>query len=277
LEKQVEAYSDMARMKMTVSEWKQFQKNQEKKADSLGTKTSYRPEKSQPQSQKSGWEDVPDAKPWEKEQHRKLPSVGTWAEDPETSNRSQTRSPQKRRGVMGIVGKITGAIKTRQWENAGKKEQANREMLNKKHKFLPQIQRIAKRFGASVDQSDTKAYVYKRVDGRERGVNITYGESDTNIELKLDRLFTQKPLSSKIIRKVTNAAHRAKEIREELGEAGEAIHGAVGDGSGNMFNNPNFGGNFAGAPARASPQKKKKGGSGSPRVSGNGLFPDIKW
>lgn len=181
---------------------------------------------------------------------------------------------------MKILDKVTGAVKTFQQKQSAKKEQANREVLNTKRKYLPQIKNFARKFEANVEAYDTKAYVSKTIGGREVGVTISYGESPTNIRLKMDRAFTQKPLASRVLRGVKKAAQRGKEIREELGQAGEAIKGAVGDGSGNMYNNPDFGGQFSAPSPRVSRGGKRGKAFADDEESdthGSSLYPEIRW
>jgi hypothetical protein len=172
-------------------------------------------------------------------------------------------------GAAGTAKKTVSAVKGKvqkiQTDRARKTEQANKDMLYRKRKHLPLIQKIARKFTASVEAYDTRAYVSKTVGGREVGVTIHYGESPTNIQLKMDRAFAQ----------------RGKELREELGEAGEAIKGAVGDGSGSMYNDPNFGGQFRGSSARAPSRGGKKGKAFADDeesdTHGSSLYPEIRW
>lgn len=203
--------------------------------------------------------------------------------------------------AAGAAQKVKKAVHKAQFDRSVNAEKRNREMLHKKDQYLPQIEKFASKYGATVEAYDTKAYVVKEINGRDVGVNIAYGESPTNIRLKLDRAFTQKPLSSRVLRKVKNAGHRIKEIREEMGEAGEAIRGGIGDGSGNMWNDPNFGGNFRGSsgssgmnfagggheedddddddePAPRQPRKrgKRSGGGGSGRVVSSSIYGNVK-
>lgn len=188
---------------------------------------------------------------------------------------------------MGIIGDLRGKVQGFQTEQERKREQAQQDkarreskMLKKKHHYLPQIQKIARDFGAEVEGLDTAAYVYKTDGNRQKGVHINYGEGPATIARKLEVTFTKSATSSRVIKGITNAAHKAKAIREELGEAGEAIKGAMGDGKGNMFEDPNFGGAFAGRSSsggsRSSSGGTKKKRSGQPR-NPDQIYPDIKW
>lgn len=206
---------------------------------------------------------------------------------------------------MGILKKIAWSaagvrqkVKDLQADRTRNAEKSNKELLNKKYRYLPQIEKYAKKYGATVEAYDKKAYVYKEIDGRDVGINIAYGEPAATIRIRMERAFTQKPLSSRVLRRVKNAAHRAKEIREELGETGKAIKGAMGDGKGGMYEDPNFGGAFRGSspstqfgyggeneddedddnvPAAPRPPRKRKGGSsGGGRTVSNSLYGNVK-
>lgn len=131
-----------------------------------------------------------------------------------------------------------------------KKASANRErkkaqqeiaIIKKRNKFLPGIQKLAHKYHAKVEALDTAAYVYKNVGNREVGVHINYGTSYLTMERKLETAFMKSAAGSKIVRGITSAALKAKAIREDLEEAGKAVKGAMGEGKGNMYEDPNFG------------------------------------
>jgi hypothetical protein len=235
---------------------------------------------------------------FQKDLKRQGVNVNTSSESAFVPPKKPTQKPQqkpaqpvqnRRKGVMGILDTVKQKVKTSLDPNARDKarEQAQRDkarretkMLKKKHHYLPQIQKIARRYGAEVEALDTAAYVYKTEGNRQKGVHINYGEGPATISRKLEVAFTKSATSSRVIKGITNAAHKAKAIREELGEAGEAIKGAMGDGKGNMFEDPNFGGAFnagrssGGSSGRSSGTKKKR--SSQPR-NPDQIYPDIKW
>lgn len=208
---------------------------------------------------------------------------------------------------MGILKKIAWSaagvkqkIKDIQADRSRNAERSNRETLNKKRQYLPAIKNLASKYGANVEAYDKKAYVYKDIGGRDVGINVAYGEPKATIEIRMERAFTQKPLSSRVLRGVKNAAHRAKELREDLGETGKAIKGAVGDGKGSMYEDPNFGGAFRGSSpstqmgygyeeeddddddndnmpaAPRQPRKRKGGSSRGGRTVSNSLYGNVK-
>lgn len=216
------------------------------------------------------------------------------SQKPSTTPKKPAQNPaqpvqNRRKGVMGILDTVKGKVKSFQDENERKREQSEREKYRRESKTihirnrsLPKIESIAKKFGASVEALDTEAYVYKTEGNRTNGIHIRYGENGNVIYHKLSVKFTKSAKSSHIIKGITSAAHKAKAIREELGEAGEAIKGAMGDGKGNMFEDPNFGGAFnagsrssgGSSSGRSSGTKKKR--SSQPR-NPDQIYPDIKW
>lgn len=172
------------------------------------------------------------------------------------------------------------------------KDQARKEqqMIDRRNKALPTIEKVAAKYGATVEALDTAAYVYKNMGKREVGTHINYGTSELAISRKLETKFTKSATSSKVLKGFISGMETAKGLREDLGKANKAMKGALGEG-GNMYSNPNFGGQFA-APKRASskpkstsstPKKTKKRSSSSNSSnsitvqSNNSLYPDIKW
>lgn len=206
---------------------------------------------------------------------------------PKQSNSKTTNQPT-RRGVMGILDTVKQSVK-KSLDPAERKRSADRKekekyrkeakTINTRNRYLPQIQSIASEYGADVEALDTEAYIFKNDGKRTRGIHVKYGMRPEIIRHKLEVVFTKSATSSKVIKGITSAAHRAKEIREELGEAGAAVKGAMGDGKGGMYDDPNFGGAFAARPS--------SGGGGRPASSGkkrskparnpDQLYPDIKW
>jgi hypothetical protein len=183
---------------------------------------------------------------------------------------------------MSLLGNIKGKIDQMGRDRKLAKDKAERaqysaetRMLKKKRRYLPVIQKYAHRHGVSVEALDTAAYVYKTENGKTRGIHIDYGTGPATINRKIEIAFTKKASSSKILKGITNAAHKAKAIREELGEAGEAVKGAMGDGKGNMFEDPNFGGNFAGSGSRSSSSGKKR--KPARQSNSNSIYPDMKF
>lgn len=163
-----------------------------------------------------------------------------------------------------------------------KKEKAELAIISKRKKYLPIIQRIALKFNANVEALDTAAYVYKQEKNRQIGVHINYGEPEHVIERKLETKFTKSARSSRVIKGIIEGAHTAKKLREDLGEAGKAVKGAMGDGKGGMYDDPNFGGAFAtrtssrstGTKSAGTGTKKKK--KSSPKAEKNSLYPEYK-
>lgn len=145
--------------------------------------------------------------------------------------------------LLDSIKAIPSNIKKSQKERSRKQDRMETQIIKTREKYLPGIQRIAKKFGAKCEVLDRAAYVFKTINGREIGIHINYGTSDLTIQRKLETTFTKSATGSKIIRGITSAAHKAKDIRKELGEAREAIHDAFGEG-GNMYENPNFGKGF---------------------------------
>jgi hypothetical protein len=245
--------------KATGEEWNKFQKDLKKQGVTLNT------------SSKPAF--VPSRQP---------------ATTPKKPAQNPVQTPNRRKGVMGILDTVKGKVKSFQDENERKRDIAQKTKYRKeaaiiknRNRYLPQIQTIAQTHGAQVEALDTEAYVYKTVGNRTTGVHIRYGENPSTINHKLEVKFTKSATSSKIIKGITSAAHRAKEIREELSEAGTAMKGAMGDGKGNMFEDPNFGGAFntgrssgGSSSGRSSGTKKKRS---SPQRNPDQIYPDIKW
>ena len=164
-----------------------------------------------------------------------------------------------------------------------KKAQAELAVIKKRKKYLPIIQRLALKYNANVEALDTAAYVYKQEKNRQIGVHINYGEPEHVIERKLETKFTKSARSSRIIKGVIEGAHTVKQLREDLGKAGTAVKGAMGDGKGGMYDDPNFGGAFAtrtssrassGTKASGTGTKKKK--KSAPKAEKNSLYPEYK-
>lgn len=190
--------------------------------------------------------------------------------------------------ITGKVQDIRGRVETYQKDRQKAKVVADRatakretQMINTRNKYLPGIQSIAAKYGASVEVLDTAAYVYKTDGNRANGVHINYGEGAATITRKLETKFTKSATTSKVIKGFTSAMHKAKDIREQLGEAGAAMKGAMGEGGG-MYDNPNFGGAFAERPASGG-SRSSGGSSGGkrkksrPQRNPDQIYPDIKW
>jgi hypothetical protein len=162
-----------------------------------------------------------------------------------------------------------------------RKVQAELAVIKKRKKYLPIIQRLALKYNANVEALDTAAYVYKQEKNRQIGVHINYGEPEHTIERKLETKFTKSARSSRIIKGVIEGAHTVKQLREDIGKAGTAVKGAMGDGKGGMYDDPNFGGAFATRTSSAGTRKSsgtgaKKKKKSAPRAEKNSLFPEYK-
>lgn len=121
---------------------------------------------------------------------------------------------------------------------------AENAKIAKRNKYLPGIRKIAKRYHAGVEVLDTHAYIFKTVGKRQAGVHIPYGTHPRVIIRKLEVAFTPSAGTSKIIKGISSAAHKAKAIREDLDKAGKDIKSAMGGGKGNMWTDPDYFKNF---------------------------------
>lgn len=197
---------------------------------------------------------------------------------------------------MGLTELVTGkiaAVKTNMQQKSEehkkakalaekKKIQAEENLIRRRKKYLPMIYKLAHKYHASVEPLDTEAYVYKQEKNRQIGVHIAYGESWHTAERKIETKFTKSAKASKVIKGIIEGAHTVKKLREDLGEAGKAVKGAMGDGKGGMYDDPNFGGAFAArSSGPSSPRKSagtgtKKKKKSSSQTEKNSLYPEFK-
>ena len=123
---------------------------------------------------------------------------------------------------MGILNNILNKIDDAKAQNLVKEEQRAISLRERRNASIPVIKVFVGKYGALVRFMDTDAYVYVNEDGKERGIYIPYGTSETQLDIRIDKLvnnFESASAHKKGV-KINRGLNRILRAAEEL-ESGQ--------------------------------------------------------
>lgn len=142
---------------------------------------------------------------------------------------------------MGIFDSITQGVKTvqkkiktvkaKRAKASLKKGEQMRDIMNRS---LPLIRAMADKYGASVEALDTAAYVSKG----GAGIHIRYGTPKTEMQAKMDKVFSpigKSAMKSKIVHGVEKAVRGAKKAKKDLGKIRKEIKAGLGTNKNSLY------------------------------------------
>jgi hypothetical protein len=119
---------------------------------------------------------------------------------------------------MGLLDNIFTRIDEAKAQNLIKEEQRALRLRELRNASLPIIKVFARKYGALVRFMDTDAYVFVEEDGKERGIYIPYGTSETQIDIRIEKLANnfESAAKHKSGKKVASGMDRILRAAEEL-------------------------------------------------------------
>ena len=152
---------------------------------------------------------------------------------------------------MGFLDAITKPVKTALKNHAVKKQKNERKQIVEmkripalRKKVVPMIRKLADEYHAKIDILDKSVYVYKEVNGRERGVHIGYDMKYNQIKLALEKKFMKPDTLDKVVRGAQHTAAGIKTVRKAAGMVRKELDKV---GTGGMYKDPNFGKSMMGS------------------------------
>ena len=125
-------------------------------------------------------------------------------------------------------------IKTVQTQRAKAGIKASAQARDIRNRSLPLIRAMADKYSATVEALDTDAYVSKG----ENGIHIRYGTSKTDMQAKMDRVFSpagKSAVKSKIVHGVKKAVRGAKKAKKDLGEIRKELKAGLGTNKNSLY------------------------------------------
>jgi hypothetical protein len=123
---------------------------------------------------------------------------------------------------MGLLNNILDRIDEAKAQSLVKEEQKAIRLRELRNASIPVIKVFVGKYGASARWLDTDAYVFVEEDGKERGIYIPYGTSETQLDIRIDKLVNnfESAAKHKTSRKVASGMDRILRAAEEL-ESGQ--------------------------------------------------------
>jgi hypothetical protein len=119
---------------------------------------------------------------------------------------------------LGLLNNIFTRIDEVKQQQAIADEQRALSLRERRNASIPVIKTFVKKYGASAKFMDTDAYVFVEDEGKERGIYIPYGTSETQLDIKVDKLVNnfESAAKHKSGRKVASGMDRILRAAEEL-------------------------------------------------------------
>jgi hypothetical protein len=123
---------------------------------------------------------------------------------------------------MSILNNIFARIDEAKAATLIKEEQKALRLRELRNANIPIIKVFVRKYGALVRFMDTDAYVFVEEDGKERGIYIPYGTSETQIDIRIEKLVNnfESAAKHKSGKKVASGMDRILRAAEEL-ESGQ--------------------------------------------------------
>jgi hypothetical protein len=123
---------------------------------------------------------------------------------------------------MGLLNDFFDRIDEAKAQSLVKEEQRALSLREKRNASIPVIKVFVGKYGANLRPLDTDAYVFVEEDGKERGIYIPYGTSETQIDIRIEKLVHnfESAAKHKTGRKVASGMDRILRAAEEL-ESGQ--------------------------------------------------------
>jgi hypothetical protein len=119
---------------------------------------------------------------------------------------------------MGILNNIFARIDEAKAATLIKEEQRALRLRELRNASIPIIKVFVRKYGAVVRFMDTDAYVYVDDEGKERGIYIPYGTSETQLDIRIEKLVNnfESAAKHKSGKKVASGMDRILRAAEEL-------------------------------------------------------------
>lgn len=123
---------------------------------------------------------------------------------------------------MGLLNNIFTRIDEAKAQSLVKEERRALSLREKRNASIPVIKVFVGKHGASARWLDTDAYVFVEEDGKERGIYIPYGTSETQLDIRIEKLVNnfESAAKHKSSKKVASGMDRILRAAEEL-ESGQ--------------------------------------------------------
>jgi len=123
---------------------------------------------------------------------------------------------------MGLLNNIFNRIDEVKQQSLAKEEQSAISLRERRNQSIPVLKVFVGKYGASARWLDTDAYVFVVDDGKERGIYIPYGTSETQLDIRIEKLVNnfESAAKHKTGRKVATGMDRILRAAEEL-ESGQ--------------------------------------------------------
>lgn len=123
---------------------------------------------------------------------------------------------------MGLFNDIFNRIDEAKAASLVKEEQEAIRLRELRNTSIPVIKIFVGKYGASARWLDTDAYVFVEEDGKERGIYIPYGTSETQLDIRIEKLVNnfESAAKHKTSKKVATGMDRILRAAEEL-ESGQ--------------------------------------------------------
>ena len=119
---------------------------------------------------------------------------------------------------MGLLNDIFNRVDEAKAEGIAREERNALSLREKRNASIPVIKAFVEKYGASARWLDTDAYVFVVDDGKERGIYIPYGTSETQLDIRIEKLVNnfESAAKHKTGRKVATGMDRILRAAEEL-------------------------------------------------------------
>jgi hypothetical protein len=119
---------------------------------------------------------------------------------------------------MDFLNNIFTRIDEAKAQNLIKEEQKALRLRELRNASIPIIKVFVRKYGALVRFMDTDAYVYVDDEGKERGIYIPYGTSETQLDIRIEKLANnfESAAKHKSGKKVASGMDRILRAAEEL-------------------------------------------------------------
>ena len=119
---------------------------------------------------------------------------------------------------MGLLNNIFNRIDEVKQQSLAKEEQSAISLRERRNQSIPVLKVFVGKYGASARWLDTDAYVFVVDDGKERGIYIPYGTSETQLDIRIEKLVNnfESAAKHKTGRKVASGMERILRAAEEL-------------------------------------------------------------
>jgi hypothetical protein len=123
---------------------------------------------------------------------------------------------------MGLLNDICSRIDEAKAAALVKEEHRALSLRERRNASIPVIKGFLEKYGASARWLDTDAYVFVVDEGKERGIYIPYGTSETQLDIRIEKLVNnfESAAKHKTSRKVASGMDRILRAAEEL-ESGQ--------------------------------------------------------